>query len=69
MRVDKAFYDNLPKAMQRQIKDKYPEQVKSFAGMHGAMKGKKSKRPPSDIKYSPWPTKNPAHWLHQLLQV
>ena len=68
MRVDKAFYENLPKSMQQQIKDKYPEQVKSLAGgMHGAMKGKKAKRPPSDIKYSPWPTKNPAHWLHQLL--
>ena len=69
MRVDKAFYENLPKSMQQQIKDKYPEQVKSLAGgMHGAMKGKKAKRPPSDIKYSPWPTQNPAHWLHQLAQ-
>lgn len=66
VRLDKATFDKLPQRMRASLVRKYPEETRRFLTKEQS-RIKCSKKVSDDVKYSPWPTKNPAHKLHQQL--
>jgi hypothetical protein len=68
VRLDKSTFEKLPESLKETLIRKYPVETQRFQSKKfSAKKNKKKQQACDGVKFSPWPTKNPAHKLHQLL--
>lgn len=67
MRLDKSTFEKLPETLRETLIRKYPEETQRLQSKSVSKKTNRRLQARDAVKYSQWPTKNPAHKLHQLL--
>ena len=68
MRLDKQTFEKLPERIKESLKLKYPTETRALLSKRETQVISTTKRKFCDgVKFSPWPSNNPAHKLHQQL--